>query len=260
MDPYIEAFGPWRDFHHRFNVYMCDALQPLVRPKYRVRVEERVLFGSGERWGYPDASIVRESAEAYATAAIAAGEYDPPVVIQAPPPPEAPHQVFLQIILPGPEAKVVTVIEMLSPSNKTLGAARRKYTLKQAEIMLSNVNLVEIDLLLEGAHVAAVPKKELANLDAFDYLVSVNRPADRDQFELYPTLLSQRLPRIAAPLLPDDEDVALNLQAVFNQTYDNGAYADDIDYTQSLPLSISDEQTARIDSLLKSSTQSEVAV
>ena len=252
MDPYIEAFGPWRDFHHSFVIYIRNALQPLLRPKYRARVEERAIADPDGRGFYPDVSVVKEPAAAHGTSSVtAAEECDSPVVVRSHVPVPEPHQIFLQIVLPGPEAKVVTAIEVLSPSNKARGLARRKYALKQVEILTSDTNLVEIDLLLTGGHVAAVPVEEVKSAGALDYLVSVSRAADRTQFELYPIPLTQRLPRVAIPLLPGDKDVVFNLQTVFSQTYEDGAYADDLDYTQSLPLAISDEQAAQISDFLK---------
>jgi len=251
MDPYLEAFGPWRDFHHTFIVYARDALQPLLRPKYRACVEERVLLGPDEPGVYPDVSVVREPTETYPAAPVATEDYDPPVVVRTQAPMDEPHQVLLRITLPGPEAKVVTVIELLSPSNKARGHARWSYESKQQQILSSDVNLVEVDLLLGGTHVAAVPLEELEHTDAPDYLVSVSRATDRTRFELYPGCLSRRLPRVAVPLLPEDKDVVLNLQTVFNQAYDNGGYADTLDYAQPFPLPNREEQRDRIDVLLK---------
>jgi len=252
MDPYIEAFGPWQDFHHRLAIYICDALQPLLRPKYRARAEERVILDSDGSGLYPDVSVVREPAPDYeAATAVVAEEHDPPVVVQSQVPVPEPRQIFLQITLPGPGAKVVTVIEILSPSNKAPGLSRRKYEVKQDEILASDVNLVEIDLLLAGTHVAAVPVEQVEGAGDSDYLVSVSRAADRTQFELYLVPLAQRLPRVAIPLLPGDKDVGLNLQTVFSQAYENGGYADDLDYAQALPLPISDDQAARITDLLR---------
>lgn len=69
----------------------------------------------------------------------------------------------------------------------------------------------------------------------YQYLACVNRAqGERDEFELYPCSLVQRLPRIRIPLAgPLDRmgaDVALDLQAVLEQTYEQGAYADRLDY------------------------------
>ena len=140
---------------------------------------------------------------------------------------------------------------MLGPSNKAPGEARRKYEIKQQEILSSEVNLVEIDLLLDGTHVLAVPRENLAEPDEWNYLVSASRGADRTQFELYPVPLPQRLPRIVVPLLPGDKGVMLNLQAIFSQCYDRGGYADELDYSQPLPQPLSEAHGTWVDSLLR---------
>ena len=41
---------------------------------------------------------------------------------------------------------------------------------------------------------------------------------------VYPILLGERLPPIAIPLLPGDESVTLDLQAVFDRCFDAGPY------------------------------------
>jgi len=53
---------------------------------------------------------------------------------------------------------------------------------------------------------------------------------ERNEFDLYPRTLKQRLPKIAIPLAGDDPDVVLDVQAVLEQTYEDGCYADRIDY------------------------------
>jgi len=251
MDPYLGAFGPWRDFHHRFLTYTADALQPVLKPKYRVRIEERLIAGYGERSSYPDLCVVREPEAVYAVATPPEEKADDPVVVRVPWDAVEPHQIFIQILRPDKEDQVVTVIELLSPSNKAPGEARRKYEIKQQEILSSEVNLVEIDLLLDGAHVLAVPQESLTELKEWDYLVSVSRGADRSQFELYPIPLPQRLPRILVPLLPEDKGVVLNLRALFSQCYDRGGYADELDYSQRLSLSLSKAHETWVDSLLR---------
>jgi hypothetical protein len=41
MDPYLERRGLWEGVHTRLIVAIADALAPLVRPAYRVDVEQR---------------------------------------------------------------------------------------------------------------------------------------------------------------------------------------------------------------------------
>ena len=48
--------------------------------------------------------------------------------------------------------EVVTVIEVLSPANKTVGEGHRLYRRKQQEVLNSQAHLIEIDLLAEGLH------------------------------------------------------------------------------------------------------------
>ena len=86
------------------------------------------------------------------------------------------------------EDRLVTSIEVLSLTNKTLGSeGRQKYLEKQQEILSGQVNLVEIDLLRGGAHSSAVPlwlAREKAG--PFDYHVSVRRFDRPGEFLVYP--------------------------------------------------------------------------
>ena len=52
------------------------------------------------------------------------------------------------------------------------------------------------------------------------------------------------LPVIPIPLCDPDPDVALNLAAVFAQTYDGAGYGDSIDYTAPLELPLLPEDRA----------------
>src|SRR5438309_1293272 len=55
--------------------------------------------------------------------------------------------------------RVVTVIEVVSPANKAAGSrVHQTYLRKQADVLASDANLVEIDLLRRGTHVLAVPE------------------------------------------------------------------------------------------------------
>ena len=44
--------------------------------------------------------------------------------------------------------------------------------------------------------------------------------------------MPSKLPRIGIPLKSGEADVVLDLQAVFSRAYDEGPFADRIDYTQ----------------------------
>jgi hypothetical protein len=104
------------------------------------------------------------------------------------------------------------------------------------EILSSDANLIEIDLLRSGRRLLAYPELEAAVYDqAPDYLVLLNRSALRAgywmDFSLYPISLREPLPCILVPLAGDDPDVLLDLQVAFNQAYAGGPYTRMIDYT-----------------------------
>jgi hypothetical protein len=60
MDPYLEQPGLWREVHTRLIVAIADALGPMVRPHYRVAVEQRrylAMLTSDETVIVPDVSV-----------------------------------------------------------------------------------------------------------------------------------------------------------------------------------------------------------
>ena len=44
MNPYLESLTFWRGVHASLIVYAREALQPQIRPRYRVDIEERVYI------------------------------------------------------------------------------------------------------------------------------------------------------------------------------------------------------------------------
>ncbi len=71
------------------------------------------------------------------------------------------------------------------------------------------------------------------------------------RFEVYPITLARRPPPVNVPLREPDSDVTLDLQEVFARCYDNGGYADLIDYRQPPAAPLSPEEAAWVDDLLK---------
>jgi len=124
------------------------------------------------------------------------------------------------------ERSVVTVIEVLSPTNKVAGSrGRESYERKRHEVMTSPSHLVEIDLLRQG-----LPIPVYGGIPPHEYLVHVSAFGRRPKARLWPIRLSQKLPPISIPLKPEDGSVALDLQAVLNTAYDRAGYDLEIDY------------------------------
>jgi hypothetical protein len=154
----------------------------------------------------------------------------------------------------GGEERLVTVIEILSITNKTPGAhGRDLYVTKQEELLAGAVHLVEIDLLRGGTHTTAVPRDlALERTGPFDYHVCMHlydRPMD---YLVYPVRLDERLPEIAVPLLPGSVTVPLDLQAVLDRCYDAGPYRRRVRYgTDEIVPSLSEEQARWAEGVLR---------
>lgn len=231
MDPYLEAH--WRDVHARLIIYTSDALQAVLPSPLRARVEERVLLatpqGIRDHPRYPDVRVVefapKRQAAARPQAGVAVAE---PRLVKTED--EAPTESFLEIIDRESGNRVVTVIEFLSPSNKSPGPNGEQYLRKQQEICDSDANLVEIDLNRFGSHTLAFPLEQLEPQARTPYMACIRRATRRGFAEIYSMPLWERLPIIRIPLRPEDADVPLDLQALVEQCYRNGAYEGTLNY------------------------------
>src|SRR5262245_12632107 len=135
MDPYLEAH--WRDVHARLIIYACDALQSVLPGSLRARVEASVLLetplGIGDHPLFPDVRVVAYTAKrGLKTRPEAGAAVAEPLVVEAEPDPAT--ETFIEIIDRGSGNRVVTVVEFLSPSNKSPGPNRQQYLRKQREI------------------------------------------------------------------------------------------------------------------------------
>ena len=228
MDPYLEDPQLWTGVHAAFIVYIRDQLQPKLRPRYIAAIEERVYVEGPDREVVPDVSLRRGRWD-FGTKGVALADTDGAEFVEVAP--LEVHETFVAILDRQNRQRVVTVIEVISPTNKYAGPGRDSYLAKQREVMRSDTHLVEIDLLRTGPHVLAVAEWASRGRGSYDYLVCVNRAAGlRDHFALYPRGLRERLPRIAVPLADSDLGVALDVQAVFNQVYEAGSYRDRLNY------------------------------
>ncbi len=249
MDPYLEDPNRWPDLHQRLITYSADALQPVIRPRYNARIGERLYVTRPPRSIYPDVALIERTRTLCEPAVATAIEADAPIIIDLPP--EEVREPFIEIIDLSQGGQVVTVIEVLSPANKTAGDDHELYRRKQKDVLSSQANLVEVDLLRAGVHTVFVPIGALDVIGLWHYLVAVSRAARRDQASVYPISLRGRLPRIAIPLAEPDPDAVLDLQAAFERSYENGAYADVIDYRRPPKTPLDPDDAAWAEGLLK---------
>ncbi len=231
MDPFIESQS-WRDFHSRFIAAAGDVLVAEVRPKYVVKVEEYAYLSKPpdppDQVVEPDI-FIRRTTEAQepggGTAVAIRAHIEVEPVVYALPEPELIRVPFL-VIQSGDRHDIVTVIELLSPTNKSAGSGQRQYLQKRTNFLRTDVNVVEIDLLRAGRRLPTEPP-----VTGGDYFAFVSRTADRMLAEVYAWPLKSPLPKISIPLAGGDKDVLLDLQSVFTTTYERAGYDYALNYT-----------------------------
>jgi len=234
MDPYLEEPSLWPGVHQGFISSLRATLNALPPPGYVADVGERIYIVQPQRGIYPDGVIVEypspQPAMERGPEGTAVAVADPPLRVTVEP--EEIREVFLEILSLREAERVVTVIEVLSPSNKTAGSEGRElYLTKQRALLESEIHLVEIDLLRHGEPTVAVPYEALHQRGiTWHYLICLHRGRAGKRYEVWPFTVRQRLPRISVPLAEGDPDVVLDLQAVFDRCYDEGAYARRLDY------------------------------
>src|SRR5688572_11321974 len=155
MDPFIEGQA-WEDFHHELIAVVRESLMPRVRPRYVVRVEERIYLEHAPEEPpkviLPDVSVLRRSESAVPPQGGRSGATAVAIepVIPTMPMPEQVREAYLTVRERETMA-VVTVIEVLSPKNKRRGGdGRRDYLRKREGVPESPAHLVELDLLRGG--------------------------------------------------------------------------------------------------------------
>ncbi|NJN19157.1 MAG: DUF4058 family protein, partial [Oscillochloris sp.] len=113
----------------------------------------------------------------------------------------------------------VTVVEVLSPTNKRPGEGRAQYLRKRREITSSLTHLVEIDLLRVGE---PMPVERWHGVS--DYRILVSRAEQRPQAVLFPFNVRDAIPAFGLPLYPGDPDVPVDLNQLVHALYDRGSY------------------------------------
>lgn len=253
MDPYLESPAIFPDLHDRLITNLSEALQAGLPAPYFAAIGDRVWVEVSEREIGPDVKVLRGHEDQRiegppaGRAAVATARRIEPIVVTVPQ--DERREPFLEIYSRLEGERLVTAIEVLSLTNKTPGAhGRDLYLRKQKEILSSQVHFVEIDLLRAGEHSTAVPLKwALPKTGRFDYHVCIHHFDNFEDYFVYPILLRQKLPRIEVPLLPGDAPVTLDLQAVFDRSYDTGPYRRRVRYSEAgivPPLSATDSEWA----------------
>ena len=255
MDPYLEGY--WRDVHTRLMTYICDSLQEQLPGELYAQVEEEVVIDLGDerKTVRPDVYVQEDPGFDSGTAATATlamprtldiPTTEPLLILQSEE--EVPRHLEVRDASSG--NRLVTAIELLSPTNKIGWEDRRQYRMKRAAYIAGNVNVVEIDLIRDGDYNLGAPLARIPPGARTPYAVCVKRAKHAMQYEFYPIPLAARLPAVRIPLRETDQDVPLDLQPLIDQCYERGRYAR-IDYRRDPEVPFSESETAWVDALLR---------
>ncbi|MGP0064427.1 MAG: DUF4058 family protein [Isosphaeraceae bacterium] len=231
MDPWLEHPARWLGVHNRLIAAIADEIVPKVAPRYFVDVEQHTyvtLLGGETITDRPDIIVGRTKSrerlprpsESIASATVGVLEVDIEVPVK-----DRIDEWYLEIRDVG-TGKLVTVIEVLSPTNKSNGAGRKAYCKKRNRIFGSNTNLIEIDLLRAGK---PMPMRTREPVES-DYRVMISRGKSRPRAKLLAFGVRQAIPAIPIPLLPKDPEPSLDLNGVLHALYDRARYDLRLDY------------------------------
>src|SRR5438477_5014998 len=188
MDPYLEDEPLWPAFHHQLVTSLYQILLPGLVDRYRARVAQRHYTTEQALF----TSIMREEH----------------------------HEEYIEI-RQRTDARLVTLVDVVSPSNKVTESGRQAYLGKRREAKAAGASLVEIDLVLQGQPMLDYSREGLPD---WDFAVTVTRATQPDRFEIYTSTLQKKLPRFRLPLASDDRDTVVDLQKAFAESYDQGGF------------------------------------
>lgn len=233
MNPYLERRDIWPGFHDRLIALLAESLGPQLPGNYRIDLQRRVEveepFGPSASAELtlmiPDALVTDEpgpttlasSPFGAATATAVAAPPEAAIAVRVRTPREV--RVTWLRVENIPNREVVTIIEVLSPTNKAPGAGRRRYVRKREAIISAGVSLVEIDLLRNWE-----PMPLESPPPASDYRILVCRGWQRPDALLYPFSVRQAIPKFPLPLLPDDAEPEVDLGPIIDGMHHTARY------------------------------------
>jgi hypothetical protein len=237
IDPFLEDPAYWSDFHATFINYWREAIADALPSSYEAGLGERVYLIESDpdarKLVFPDVAVTRSEGFSPHTAGDAVATLEPvtiPLTIL-----EGPRETYIEI-LHRPDRTLVTVLELLSPSNKQQPGLT-EYLMKRNALLYQQVHLVELDLLRLGRRPPM--QKPLPPGDGY---YTVSRFEQRPDSQVYAWPMSHPLPTLPVPLRAPDPDLLINLGEVYSTAYDRGRFQRRIDYRGPTPPQLSTDE------------------
>jgi hypothetical protein len=246
MDPWLEPM--WGPVHHEYISHVRRQLAAQLPDDLYAQVEADVYVVDRDVRG----RLVRPDAAAFSTGAPAkvaenggtAAAVAEPIRVRV----RRPVVTLTHVAIREPRNgdRLVTAVELFSPTNKNDPRDRQAYLDKRDAYLTGGANVVEIDLLRGGQDLMELAEDDLppATGTRYQACVRLANPEIGDKAEYYPMPLRDRLPRIGVPLRAGDADVVLDLQQPITDVYATGRYDLQIDYAEKLTPPLPGEDAA----------------
>ncbi len=249
MDPFIEGCGYWGDFHGHLIDGIYRQLAEVAPKEYVVRTAVREYLelieeaGEKRRPFIPDVRITsperRKKMNNSHGVAIADADADAEALTMQAFFEELHREAFVEIYSVENGHRLITCIELLSPTNKKAGTKGRKiYSRKRHALMRGDVNFIEIDLLRGGQRMRMIDR-----WPSSPYTLLVARAGSDGACRVWPAYSLKPLTIIPVPLKRPDADLSIDLQPLIDSTYRLSRYGQTIDYRKPIePPLLPDEQ------------------
>ena len=227
MNPYLERSGLWPDFHNALIAQLRRDMGPRLPVRYRMALEERIEWHAEIELPSDLSRVVSDGLAIDEHPVLETIPSGPTATLTTPPKsatavrvpvPREVRVTWLRVEV-LPERDVVTVVEVLSPANKSPGRERQRYARKREAIFAGGVNLVEIDLLRAGE-----PMPLESPIPASDYRMLVFEGWQGPDALLHTFSVQEAVPKFSLPLLPEDESLEVDLGPIIDSMHLSARY------------------------------------
>ena len=238
---YLEDQPQWELLHPWFIRKLAEQVMPLAREMgFYVDVErsiyqmepsgDLVLLGAPDFLTGPEDDFFSPDPDPVASGGSAVAIAEPKAVHEIVLDPDDLNtywQDFIVIRKKGRFDRVLAVIELLSPSNKS-GSYAPRYREKRRRLLSSQAHFMEIDFLRDGKNLSRELFPEVAPTPYFVFLA--RKTGNGRKEECYPIRLQDRLPIMGLPLVRGRPELPLDLAAAFESAYDLSMHRGSVKY------------------------------
>ena len=225
-DPFVRQY--WHGFHNKFASCIADAINDCLDGTLVATIDERIVIETDDwadpRIEYrPDVAVVERFERVLPVASgqtgIALMEEETFRLITS-----EEKQVWIDIIEPRSKGRVVTSIEIVSPSNKRSGAGRNAYLDKQRNVALAGASLIEMDFINGLKPLTFAARHGFVQTTDAPYHISVTWGYKPGVVTVHPVRLSAPLGGLRIPLREIDTPIVIDLQVAFDNAFSSGRF------------------------------------